>query len=223
MQDIKQITTDRVDYEYQYCSFAFGLTVIAGLLPESAAFWLFYLSTNTKFLSAALGFSAGVMIYVSFVEILPEADNSLSLALGKGSGPWATFAAFIGGIILIALIDRLVPAAENPHEITKVEELHQKAPKKKQMMRTGLLTAMAIAIHNFPEGLATFVSAIQDPSLGVAITVAIAIHNIPEGIAVSAPVFFATGDRKKAFWLSFLSGLADPLGAIVGFILNAFC
>ncbi|NLM53002.1 MAG: zinc transporter ZupT [Firmicutes bacterium] len=198
---------------------AFGLTLIAGLATGIGSLLaLFTRSTNKKFLSVSLGFSAGVMLYVSFMEILPEAQNSLSLALGNGSAAWLAFGSFIAGIFVIALIDHFVPDEENPHEVKKVEDLHRKKPQSREVMRTGLLTALAIAIHNFPEGLATFVSAIQDPSLGIAITVAVAIHNIPEGIAVSAPVFFATGDRKKAFWLSFLSGLAEPLGAVVGYL-----
>ena len=86
-------------------------------------------------------------------------------------------------------------------------------------MRTGLLTALAIAIHNFPEGLATFVSALQEPSLAIPIVVAIAIHNIPEGIAVSVPIYYATGDKKKAFLYSSASGLSEPIGAIIGYLI----
>jgi ZIP family zinc transporter len=86
-------------------------------------------------------------------------------------------------------------------------------------MRMGMLTALAITIHNFPEGLATFTSSVKDPSLGIAIAVAVAIHNIPEGIAVSIPVYYATGDKKKAFRLSFLSGLSEPLGALIGYLI----
>lgn len=199
--------------------FAFGLTVIAGLATGIGSLLaLFTRNTNKRFLSVSLGFSAGVMLYVSFMEILPEAQKSLSQVLDKNGASWLTFGSFIAGIFVIALIDHLVPDEDNPHEIKKVEDLHQKEPSGMEIMRTGLLTALAIAIHNFPEGLATFVSALQDPSLGVAITVAVAIHNIPEGIAVSVPVFFATGSRIKAFWLSFLSGLAEPLGALVGYL-----
>ena len=87
------------------------------------------------------------------------------------------------------------------------------------LMRMGIFTALAIAIHNFPEGLATFAAALSDPTLGVAIAVAIAIHNIPEGVAVSIPIYYATGSRKKAFVYSFLSGLSEPVGALVGYIL----
>lgn len=86
-------------------------------------------------------------------------------------------------------------------------------------MRMGVFTALAIGIHNFPEGLATFVSALQEPSVALPIVVAIAIHNIPEGIAVSVPIYQATGSKCKAFNYSFLSGLAEPLGALIGWLI----
>jgi ZIP family zinc transporter len=201
---------------------AFGLTLFAGLSTGIGSILAFFTKrTNTRFLSVALGFSAGVMLYVSFIEIFGEAKEALIGTLGLKGGSWATVAAFFGGILFIGLIDSLVPSEKNPHEAHKVEELKNcsTCSEQSKLMRTGLFTALAIAIHNFPEGLATFTSAIKDPSLGVAIAVAIAIHNIPEGIAVSIPIFYASGNRKNAFWLSFLSGLAEPFGAIVGYLI----
>jgi len=238
---------------------AFGLTLFAGLSTGIGSMIAWTCKrTNTRFLSVALGFSAGVMIYVSFVEIFGEARHLLTGALGDTSGNWVTVGGFFAGILIIALIDKLVPAADNPHELHSIEEMEDgpgsaKACKgihsdsasgaahaadahdrkhhhghkhrhtnrhqhyKKRLMRLGLFTAVAIAIHNFPEGIATFVASLKDPSLGITIAVAIAIHNIPEGIAVSVPVYFATGSRKKAFKWSLLSGLSEPLGALVGF------
>ena len=99
------------------------------------------------------------------------------------------------------------------------DDQRAEAHKNEKLMRMGLMSALAIAIHNFPEGLATFTSALKDPSLGIVIAVAIAIHNIPEGFAVSVPIYYATGSRKKAFWYSLLSGLSEPVGALVGFLL----
>jgi len=201
---------------------ALGLTLFAGLSTGvGSAIAFFAKKTNTKFLSVALGFSAGVMIYVSMIDIFQKAKVSLISALGEMGGSWATVGAFFGGIFLIAAIDKFVPSTENPHEMRKVEDIYNESENDNQnrLMRMGTLTALAIAIHNFPEGLATFTSAIKDPSLGIAITVAIAIHNIPEGIAVSMPIYYATGDRKKAFRLSFLSGLSEPLGAIIGYLI----
>ncbi|OVE73673.1 zinc transporter ZupT [bacterium B17] len=199
---------------------AFGLTVFAGLATGiGSALAFFTHKTNKAFLSIALGFSAGVMLYVSFVEIIVKARDSLTETMGDVRGTWATVISFFVGMLVIMVIDLLVPSVENPHTIHTVEEEDDPSQKEKHLLRMGIFTAIAIAIHNFPEGLATFASALEDPALGISIAVAIAIHNIPEGISVSIPIYFATGSRTKAFWLSFLSGLAEPLGAIVGYTL----
>jgi zinc transporter, ZIP family len=202
--------------------FAFSLTLMAGLSTGiGSTLALFAKTTNTRFLTAALGFSAGVMIYVSLVEIFVKANESLQAALGPFQGYLITTLAFFGGIALIALIDFLVPSYENPHEIRDVEDIPDQGSelRKKNLKRMGMFSALAIAIHNFPEGIATFVGALADPALGISIAVAVAIHNIPEGIAVAVPIYYATGSRKKAFSLSFLSGLAEPAGALLGFFL----
>lgn len=202
---------------------AFSLTLFAGLATGIGSTIAFLTKhTNTRFLAIALGFSAGVMIYVSFIEIFFKARISLVSVLGERLGTIATTCAFFGGIFLIAIIDKLVPSFENPHEMRKVEEL-EKVPSESSrrttgLLRTGTFTAIAIAIHNFPEGLATFTGALTDPALGISIAVAIAIHNIPEGIAVSVPVYYATQSRKRAFRYSFLSGLSEPLGALIGYL-----
>ena len=206
------------------------LTLLAGLSTGIGSLIAFLCKhTNRKFLSVSLGFSAGVMIYVSFVEIFQEAQETLVAQMGMRKGSWTTVLAFFGGILLIAIIDKLVPSEENPHEMKNIEDVSEhpvvvkKDDKDHSLMRMWLFTALAIAIHNFPEGLATFVSALQEPEVAIPIVVAIAIHNIPEGIAVSVPIYQATGSRKKAFIYSFTSGLAEPLGAIVGwFILMPF-
>lgn len=200
---------------------AFGLTLFAGLSTGIGGLVAIITKhTSKKFLSAALGFSGGVMIYVSFAEILQKANTSLKEALGETSGAWVTVLAFFGGMMLILIIDRLIPSAENPHEPLLIEEPEEKGKRhERKLMRMGLLTALAIAIHNFPEGLATFAAALYDPAVGVSIAIAIAIHNIPEGIAVAVPIHAATGSRKKALLHSFLSGLAEPIGALVGYTL----
>lgn len=199
--------------------FAFGLTLFAGLATGIGSLIAFFASrTNTKFLSLSLGFSAGVMIYVSMVEIFVKAKDALVAAKGVQMGNWVTVIAFFCGMILIAAIDRFVPKQGNPHESKKLEEASS-AAKDDSLLKMGTFTALAIAIHNFPEGIATFTSALQDPALGIAIAVAIAIHNIPEGIAVSVPIYFATGSKKKAFKLSFLSGLSEPVGALAAYLI----
>ena len=197
---------------------AFLMTAFAGLSTGIGSLIAFVSKhTNRKFLSVSLGFSAGVMIYVSMIEIFAEAQEALTAELGMKAGSWATAGAFFAGMIITAVIDKAIPSEENPHEVRSVEEENE--PKPEKLMRMGLFTALAIAIHNFPEGLATFVSAMQEPSVAIPIVVAIAIHNIPEGIAVSVPIYQATGSKKKAFWYSFCSGLAEPLGAVIGVLL----
>ncbi len=197
---------------------ALGLTVFAGLSTGiGSALAFFTKRTNTTFLSFSLGFSAGVMIYVSFVEIIDKAKDSLTEIHGTVTGTWYTVAAFFAGILIIAIIDKFIPSYENPHEVRKVEDLNKDKLKKSKLMRMGLFSALAIAIHNFPEGMATFAAGLTDPGIALPIAIAIAIHNIPEGIAVSVPIYYATGSRKKAFVLSFLSGLAEPLGALLGY------
>lgn len=208
---------------------AFGLTTFAGLSTGiGSAIAFFSKQTNKRFLSAALGFSAGVMLYLSFAEILTKATTALVKDLGSPAGNWAAVGSFFGGIVVIAVIDLLVPDRENPHEAHAIEELKPAAradalSRDERLMRMGLFTALAIGIHNFPEGLATFAAALADPKLGVSTAIAVAIHNIPEGISVSVPIFYATGSRRKAFALSFLSGLSEPAGAVIGyFLLRAF-
>lgn len=201
--------------------FALGLTIFAGLSTGIGSTMAFLSKNfNPKFLAGSLGFSAGVMIYVALIEIFVKAKDSLTIIYGYKQGYWFTVLAFFGGIAIIAFIDWLVPSYENPHELKNFEEpISDDTAHNKKLMRMGMFSALAIAIHNFPEGLATFMAALQDPALGISIAVAIAIHNIPEGIAVSVPIYFATKSKKKAFYYSFLSGLAEPVGAIIGYFL----
>lgn len=198
----------------------FLLTLMAGLSTGVGSLLAFlYKGDQKKFLSVGLGFSAGVMIYVSMIEIFQKALASLSVEYGEKQGMLLTMVGFFGGMILIALIDLIVPKGKNPHEMEELELNTQSSDDKSELFRTGIFTALAIAIHNFPEGLATFVSAVHEPELAIPIVVAIAIHNIPEGIAVSVPIYSATGNRKKALGYSFASGLAEPIGAVIGYAL----
>jgi ZIP family zinc transporter len=200
---------------------AFLLTALAGLSTGVGSTIAFFARhTNKRLLCLALGFSAGVMIYVSMIELLGSARTSLTAELGKTAGGWVVIISFFGGMLVVAMIDRLVPSYENPHELRMLEEMSDEARAgDPRLMRMGVLSALAIGIHNLPEGMATFTAALKDPALGVSIAVAIAIHNVPEGIAVSVPIFYATGDRRKAFFWSFISGLAEPAGAVVGYLI----
>jgi ZIP family zinc transporter len=227
---------------------ALGLTLFAGMATAIGSVIAFAAKkTSYRFLSLATGFSAGVMLYVSFVEILFKGIDSLTERFGETGGHWVGVGSFFGGIVLIGLIDYLVPAAENPHEthseaealplhdpsapepsfgaVARTEEATLGAQalgahdhsRQQKLLRMGMFTALAIGIHNFPEGLATFLAALQDPGLGVAIAIAIALHNIPEGVSVSVPIYYATGSRRKAFIYSALSGLAEPVGALIAY------
>lgn len=210
---------------------AFLVTLGAGLATGIGGFLAFSrYALNNKFLAVMLGLSAGVMLYVSLVEIFQKAVGSLEAAFGDYSAGylWATVG-FFGGFVLIAAIDRLTDFYHN-HDITETDldtaasqEEQTEQQERKVMMRMGLFMALAIAIHNFPEGLATFIATVEEPALGMALAAAIAIHNIPEGIAVAIPIYRATKSRLKAFWYALLSGLAEPIGAVIGFfILSQF-
>ncbi len=202
---------------------AFGLTLFAGLSTGIGSLIAFFTRrTGRKFLSVSLGFSAGVMIYVSMVEILIKAKTAFIEHSGsQKTGTMMTIVAFFSGILIIALIDRLIPSYENPHEVHSVEDMKDGARKPEQgrLMRMGFFMALALAIHNFPEGLATFIAGLQSPSIALPVAAAVAIHNIPEGISVSVPIYYATGSRKKALLYSVLSGFAEPAGALIGYLL----
>lgn len=200
------------------------LTFLAGAATGVGSLIAFFTkNTSTKFLSCALGLSAGVMIYVSFVDMLPQAFSDLAVEMPGKVGKIAVVCSFFGGIGLIALIDWLIPEDENPHEMHMVEEISDVSREHRKMKRTGLMVGTAIAIHNFPEGVATFLSALDGLEVAIPIVVAIAIHNIPEGIAVSVPILRATGSRNNAFKWSLLTGLTEPAGAILAiFVLLPF-
>lgn len=201
--------------------FAFALTLAAGVATSLGGLIAILGGggRSKRFLAAALGFSGGVMIYISLVEILPKAADSLAEEHSSEAASWMAAGAFFAGIAVVAIIDRLVPDTVNPHEVPG--DIHEERPRERALLRMGTFTAVAIAVHNFPEGFATFVSGLQDPQIAVPIAVAIAIHNVPEGIAVAAPVHHATGSRGRALTLATLAGLAEPAGALIGFVLLA--
>ncbi|MDY0233936.1 MAG: zinc transporter ZupT [Sulfurimonas sp.] len=216
------------DISFETFLFAFMLTFLAGISTSIGAVLAFFSKKNNyTILSIGMGFSAGVMIYVSFMEILLKSKESFTeIYSSPVLGESLAVLCFFVGIILTAFIDKMIPEDVNPHETKSSNDLLElKADTKASLIRdstlkrTGIFTALAIAIHNFPEGFATFVSALESPSIGVTIAFAIAIHNIPEGMAVSLPIYHATGDKKKAFWYATLSGLAEPVGALIGFFL----
>ena len=208
--------------------FAFGITLLAGLATCLGSLFTFFTHyTNKRVISLALGFSAGVMIFISFTEIFPEASHLLAQKYGDSKGYLFALLAFLGGVIFTALIDKfLLPDDEDPHNIQGIIE-DQDNPMKIQHYRKfhkiGLFTAIALAIHNFPEGLVTFVTNMNGEAFGIPIAIAIIIHNIPEGVAIALPIYFATQSRKKAFFYTFLAGIAEPIGAVIGYLFLKQC
>lgn len=200
--------------------FALTLTTLAGLATGiGSAIAFFARRTNKSALSATLGFSAGVLIYISLADLLIKSQHSLTASFGPRRGPALAAISFFAAIVASALIDRIVPEEENPHEARAVERMEAPAPARGRLLRIGLVSAGALALHNLPEGLAVFMAALQDPDVGVAIAAAVALHNIPEGMSILVPIYYATGSRAKAFLFASLTGLLEPLGAVVGYFL----
>ncbi|HHO0967360.1 TPA: zinc transporter ZupT [Campylobacter jejuni] len=226
-----------MQFTFEQIFIAMLLTLFAGFSTAIGSIIAFFSrKDDLRVLSLGLGFSAGVMIYISFMEILPTALKDFKNHYDSHWAELLGLACFFGGILISLLIDKLIPEDVNPHEpkedlsklkICPLPQKGQNPPKfhpgeklhqinTKALKRTGIFTALAIAIHNFPEGFATFISSLDNLTLGIAIAIAVAIHNIPEGLAVSLPIYHATGNKKKAFIYSALSGFAEPLGAFVG-------
>jgi ZIP family zinc transporter len=189
--------------------FALALTLMAGLSTGLGGLLVvFFKAENKKLLSICLSFSAGVMLYVSFAEILFKGFDALALedGLGGALGYAVATLAFFGGVGFIAVIDKLMP-----HEPRDDSDCGLK--------RTGIMSGLAIAIHNLPEGFLTFMAAMYDPALGISVAIAIALHNIPEGVAMASPIYFATGSRKKAIAFTGFSGLSEPIGGLIAWFL----
>jgi ZIP family zinc transporter len=198
--------------------FALGIALLASLATSIGGF----LATHKKimqrsFLAVALAFSAGAMLFVSFVEILPLGITALDRTFDSRSAQLVLYGAFFVGIGVVMVIDRLLPKSLNPAEIEGMENVYKRSEAaNKKLLRSGALVAFVLALHNFPEGMSTFFATYQNVTIGVTLAIAIAIHNIPEGIAVAAPVYAATKSRAKAFWWATLSGVAEFLGALGG-------
>ncbi|HPT41746.1 MAG TPA: zinc transporter ZupT, partial [Candidatus Gastranaerophilaceae bacterium] len=213
---------------------ALTMTFLAGLATVIGGMFTFFIKrTNIKALSIGLGFSAGVMIFLSFTEILQGAQKLLQ-PFYPNNANWMTFFGFTFGMVIAILIDYFIPdhIDENlfgpPEYCKNRKHRHRKenddendiicSYKHHKIRRAGILTAIAIAIHNFPEGMATFFVTTQNVTLGISVAIAIALHNIPEGIAVALPIYHATGKKRMAIWYSFLSGISEPIGAIIGLL-----
>ena len=199
------------------------LTLIAGSATGiGGALVLFKKKISSRFLAGALGLSAGVMIFISMAEMLPEAQSMIRNS-GMSHGEAFVIIAFFVGMGIITLIDFLIPEYENPHEAsglsledkTSAVGMVEHSGTEKALHRLGIMSALAISIHNFPEGIATFIGALNDAEMGAGITFAIAIHNIPEGIAIAIPIYYATKSKGRALLYATLSGFSEVIGALL--------
>jgi zinc transporter, ZIP family len=191
------------------------MTFLAGLATVLGGCFTFFIKrTNIRALSVGLGFSAGVMIFLSFTEILKNA-NLMLLKFFPHKSEIMVLLGFALGIIVAILIDYFIPDHIEEDLFSNEENCTHSHHRIK---RAGLLTAIAISVHNFPEGMATFFVSTQNLTLGFSVAIAIAIHNIPEGIAVALPIYHATGKKRLAIWYTFLSGISEPIGAILALI-----
>ena len=206
-----------LDFSTSNVLLALAVTTAAGLATGLGGLLVFTTKApNARMLAFGLAFAGGAMVYVSLSEILNKSIDAFTLEFGAGRGfSYGTFA-FLAGVLLIVTIDRLIP---NPHERLETDDPFFREHNREYIKRVGLLTAMAITVHNFPEGLATFFATLENPGVGMPLAFAIAIHNIPEGIAIAVPVYFATSNRAYAFAACLVSGLAEPVGAILGYLL----
>lgn len=193
---------------------AFVLSLLAGLATGvGGVLGVLGGGMSRRFLAASLGFAAGVMACVSTLELLPQSAADLSAA---SASPWlALLAAVLGGVAVVAF--SAAARLRRRTELPAGGDARQRA----LLLRTGLVTAVAITAHNFPEGFATFLTALHDPAVALPVVAAIALHNIPEGIAVAVPIHQATGSRSRALLASIGSGLAEPAGALIGWLLLA--
>lgn len=197
---------------------AMTITLLAGMATAIGGCIAFVVKPdNLKVLSLGLGFSAGVMIFLSFMDILPESYKMLAVNF-PNNYQWLVFGGFVVGITVGALIDFFIPDHIDQHQLFECKEPLCNT-QKQAVKRAGLVTAIAICVHNFPEGMATFFASSHNLTLGISVGIAIAIHNIPEGIAVALPIYNATGKKRYAMLYSSLSGLSEPLGALIGIFL----
>lgn len=202
-----------------------GLTTIVGLTMGFGSLLSYLVKrSNRKFLSLSLSFSAGIMIYTAFMAILPEGIHLLEENLGE-AGYYIALLAFFGGMFLTALVEKIVHRFGGHHHGFEEEHEHHHHEHEHEhehnhhTTNLGIMSAIAIAIHNLPEGLAVYTTGLKDISLAIPIAIGVILHNIPLSIAITMPIFYATGSRKKGFIYSLMVGLCQPLGAILGHLI----
>lgn len=213
---------------------ALAITIGAGLATVIGSLLvIFARHTNTRLLAFGLAFAAGAMVYISLVEIFVKSQLAFAAIHDPRTAYTEATLWFFAGVFLLVVIDRLVPnphasidseavekiAADPDRPVANVTMVHHH--QEQALRRVGLMAAIAITGHNLPEGLATFFATLEKPSVGLALAIAIAIHNIPEGVSIAVPVYYATQSKTKAIWATVVSGLAEPFGAIVGYLVLA--
>lgn len=192
------------------------LTLFAGMSTLLGGFITFFIKRNNlNALSIGLGFSAGVMVYVSLSELVPNSEVMLQSYYGLLGSKAMVFGGFLSGVLIAVLIDYFIPDHIEEDFLGNTSKKQQR----RKIKRAGLITALAVTLHNFPEGMATFLVSSQDLALGIPVAIAIAIHNIPEGIAIALPIFHATGRKRLAILYSFMSGISEPIGGLIGVVL----
>jgi len=199
---------------------AISLTLFAGMSTMLGSVFAFSsCRKSARSFAVALGFSAGFMVYISFVDLLPEGMDRLVNIYGENAGQWRALLSFFIGIAVVALLDSIVPHCTGG----RCQQDAQRTCKHAPLYHTGVLAAIALALHNFPEGFVTLIGVVDDIHVGVALAVAIAIHNIPEGISICVPVYAATGKKSTALWYTFIAGISEPIGALIGYLLLRSC
>ena len=181
-----------------------GLSTLIGFIPV-----LLHLKNEKTIILTSLAFASGVMICVSLTDLIPESFQLLT-SIFKGFPALLFLLIFICiGVIASMLIDKFLPKNDN------------KTITNKKLYRLGLVSMLAIIMHNIPEGIATFLSSTTNSRLGFSLALAISFHNIPEGISIAIPIYFSTKSKRKAFFYTLLSGLSEPLGALIAYLFLA--
>lgn len=185
---------------------SFLLTFFAGFSTMIGTIPIFLKRQSEKILIASLGFASGVMITISMTDLLPSAFSSLLESYVFFPTFLIVAICFSIGVIFSFSVDHFLP-----QEKMQYGKLYQ----------VGLISCLAIIMHNIPEGIITYLTSEANLHLGITLALAIALHNIPEGISISVPIYYSTGSRKKALFYTFVSGISEPFGAFLACVFLA--
>ena len=159
------------------------------------------IKNKDKVIASSLAFASGVMLSVSITDLIPESIHMLKNYFNGQIVILLSFIFMLIGIITSSLIDKYLPTINYQN-----------------LYRVGIISMLAIILHNIPEGIATFISTTKDTSLGISLATSIALHNIPEGISISIPIYYSTKSKFKALFYTFISALSEPIGAILTYL-----